>query len=345
MIKINELKIGDRVKYNLRGEFLTGKITQTTSDASGFNILEDGKKHSYYVHSIYINNYLEPLPPQYKEIEIERVDNYGICQCCGIESEEWLCDRCSEVYPRKIRISDLKVGDKIRYKTNFFGKETIDFGIINSGEDNYGYFRIKDIKGAVDLTNAEDKGGIHKKHFISKILELGEIYKEIPIEKEDNFCICLECGSSLNKPYICEKCKNKQKLGAELLTNKERNEIIIRCFESANAVGLTTSDINRIINKFVYVDIVPSKIGNIIKYICVLIEENNKKKEKSAPKSFKFDISYINRVEFDQSPYRPGEFPSCFFKINGCNIKYYPDNPDIMDMNGKTYTIEIKEKE
>jgi len=77
-----------------------------------------------------------------------------------------------------------------------------------------------------------------------------------------------------------------------------------------------------------------------------LIEEiENLLKEKSMSKSFKFDISYVNRVEFNQSPYRPGEFASSFFKIDGCQIKYYPNNPDMIDMNGKTYTIEIKETE
>jgi len=70
-----------------------------------------------------------------------------------------------------------------------------------------------------------------------------------------------------------------------------------------------------------------------------------KDKGKSAPKSFKFDISFVNRVEFNQEPYIPHQFPSCYFKIEGFDIKYHPNNPDIWKMNGKTYTIEIKEKQ
>ena len=101
-----------------------------------------------------------------------------------------------------IKISDLKVGDKVRYGTDFSGKETIDFGIINSQEDDYGYFRMKDIKGSVNLRNADDKGGIHKKHIIAKIIELDKNYKEIPIEKEKNKLL------EAIQPFQCPRCHN-----------------------------------------------------------------------------------------------------------------------------------------
>lgn len=67
--------------------------------------------------------------------------------------------------------------------------------------------------------------------------------------------------------------------------------------------------------------------------------------KKSAPKSFKFDISFVNRVEFNQLPYCPGIWPECFFSIEGRKITYHPNNPDINLFNGEEYTIEIKEKE
>jgi len=69
-------------------------------------------------------------------------------------------------------------------------------------------------------------------------------------------------------------------------------------------------------------------------------------KKKSTPKSFKFDISYVNRLEFNQEPFTPDSIGSCYFKIDGVKISYHSDNPkdfpEIFD--GKEFTIEIKEK-
>lgn len=62
-----------------------------------------------------------------------------------------------------------------------------------------------------------------------------------------------------------------------LFTNLERQSIFDRCEGSAYNQKLTNRDIGNIINKFERHNIPPSKIGNIIKYICVLIEERNKK--------------------------------------------------------------------
>lgn len=63
----------------------------------------------------------------------------------------------------------------------------------------------------------------------------------------------------------------------KLFTIKQRLEIINRCKYSAENVNLDQCDLKRIINMFEHCNIKPAKIGNIIKYICVCVEENNKK--------------------------------------------------------------------
>lgn len=56
----------------------------------------------------------------------------------------------------------------------------------------------------------------------------------------------------------------------------ERREIFDRCIASANDVKLTKTDIRRIINLFEYSGMDASKVGNIIKFICVLIQYKDK---------------------------------------------------------------------
>lgn len=72
-----------------------------------------------------------------------------------------------------------------------------------------------------------------------------------------------------------------------LFNKREREEIFTRCYWSANAAGLSSKDLNSVINLFEYSNIKPAKIGNIIKYISTLFEENNKKsREKYGLSSF-----------------------------------------------------------
>jgi len=66
---------------------------------------------------------------------------------------------------------------------------------------------------------------------------------------------------------------------------------------------------------------------------------------KPAPKTFKFDIKYVNFVEFNQPPIEAGVFPTIEFKIKGSTIKYYESNAELHTMDGETLTVEIKEKQ
>lgn len=69
--------------------------------------------------------------------------------------------------------------------------------------------------------------------------------------------------------------------------------------------------------------------------------------EKNVPKSFKFDVSFVNRIEFNQKHTFLRHYPFAFFTIEGGQIDFHPDNPKnfLERLNGKKYTIEIKEKE
>lgn len=73
--------------------------------------------------------------------------------------------------------------------------------------------------------------------------------------------------------------------------------------------------------------------------------------EQEAPpkksESFKFDVSLVRSITFRQEPYYFGGFQSpnfASFEIEGCQIKFNKDNPDFSNLNGKTLTVEIKEK-
>jgi len=67
-------------------------------------------------------------------------------------------------------------------------------------------------------------------------------------------------------------------------------------------------------------------------------------KEKSTPKSYKFDIEYVNSIEWHQDPITPFSVPNAYFKINGMKITNH-NYDSIFEVNGKKLTIEIKEKE
>lgn len=68
-------------------------------------------------------------------------------------------------------------------------------------------------------------------------------------------------------------------MNKKLFSFKERFKIAERCYFSAKNVGLDSEDLRRIINMFEYSNIEPEKIGNIIKYICVCVEEKEKLKK------------------------------------------------------------------
>ena len=69
----------------------------------------------------------------------------------------------------------------------------------------------------------------------------------------------------------------------DLFTIEEKLEIIGRCRASAESCGLDIVDLSRIIDLFNRANPEsehwPAKIGNIIKYICVSIEERQKLKQ------------------------------------------------------------------
>lgn len=66
-------------------------------------------------------------------------------------------------------------------------------------------------------------------------------------------------------------------------------------------------------------------------------------KEKSAPKSFKFEIDNLKEFSYGSERVRHGYFSEAYLKIVSNNIKVTNDSLEIK--GNKSYTVEIKEKE
>jgi hypothetical protein len=228
-----------------------------------------------------------------------------------------------------MKTNELKVGDRVKYD---FGENTI-LDICSQGNGIIQKFVAAD---RVKISGVPFDFNL--KWITSKLETVYQTYKEIPIEKEPISCkVCRNYTNSDTKvtDYICPICQFgidmalKQEKAAwkvilealrkEIVSNKEIQDGIERVKKAAKEASISIGDLTTI------------------------IKSNNK----SEPKSFKFDISFVNRVEFNQSPYRPSEFPECFFKIEGHKITYHPDNPKNFPeaFGGKEYTIEIREKD
>ncbi len=222
-----------------------------------------------------------------------------------------------------MKLNELKVGDKVRYKTDFCGKETIDFGIINSLESVYGYFRIKDIKGIVNLINAKDKGGIYKKNILAKIIALGESYEEILIEKEEDKST-IDFKKELNKRLglVMVEDLNKEKYFPKV---GDIGQAKVICKECCKLRGCC------------------SGIESITYIIC------GECKNKPAPKSFKFDfypqsLDYTKYTLFDNRWEKVMD-GTAIVNNQECHIRNFPAPEWFNNLDSKAYTIEIKEKE
>lgn len=70
-----------------------------------------------------------------------------------------------------------------------------------------------------------------------------------------------------------------KRIKVKLYTKEQRLDILNRSIHSAAAVGLTEEDIRLVINNFEYTGLESGKVGNIIKLICVLVEDKRIKKK------------------------------------------------------------------
>lgn len=59
--------------------------------------------------------------------------------------------------------------------------------------------------------------------------------------------------------------------------------------------------------------------------------------------TIKFDIEFVNKIEFHQDLLRIGYFPSASFRIDGTRILNC-QTKELEKLNGKIVSIEIKEK-
>lgn len=103
-MRINELEIGDRVKFRFGENIKNGCITYI--DINTITILNDLRKDCGY--GVYKNDVISKLEliikeQEYKEIIIEHKYPYGSL------------DYCKQKFDQTIKVSDLKVNDIIRY--------------------------------------------------------------------------------------------------------------------------------------------------------------------------------------------------------------------------------------
>lgn len=280
-MNVNELKIGDIVRFKWRDEdYLTyiGFIDQINTKPEIFYIKTDKEYNKGlwgYVEPQNILSKLEPLPPQYKEIKIEHKKEY---QCdddkcfCHLDSYIKWADR--KMNESSIKVSDLKIDDKVKY---FNTSGQIQIGTIRTITKTWITFKESgswDSRPDLVICKLEQKNP----------LEYPPIYKEIPIEKEEDKKVKVIC-----------KCGRYDYV----------YEVFAQYWECPECKSNT----------------------------CKMIE----KEEKSAPKSLKCELdifSYYFTSRTDQS----GKITLDYYNLK---IK----NNNLSFCIGKTYTIEIKEKE
>lgn len=183
-MNINELKVGDRVKYrHILGNICEGNI-----------LLIDEYQNYYFSHtssqSLYktkkedIISKLEPLPPQYKEIKIEHN------QPTEPPQEEI------------IDFNDLKIGDCVNYKypDSYNSKGWVETtGHILSFEDSFVYISGDSLTGSkykipmLDILYKLDYLWDYKKWKKTRVMWGTKPpiikNKEIPIEKEKDYIV------------------------------------------------------------------------------------------------------------------------------------------------------------
>lgn len=206
----------------------------------------------------------------------------------------------------KISLDDLKIGDRVKYKDKIAYCGTTTFEEVEREGHIYGiYDNFYRISDNYNRFNNKELF-VKKERIVSKLECLPPQYKEIPIEKETHFWT--------KRVYHCEyattptykECKEKQR----------SDELFKKMEECDKSFTKAARDINNFIDK---------------------------NKEKPAPKSFKFDIwpvklegtmnKYTQKFNYSMSGH--DEYRKDFYDLP-C--------PDWIEW-GKTYTIEIKEKE
>lgn len=218
-------------------------------------------------------------------------------------------------------VNELKIGDRIKYYTTT--------GLIKEGV-------ILDIKGnSVNTTHTNADFFETRLDLIISKLEEVRTYKEIPIEKENKIGFYEaqkirkeEAGlyyppTQPETSYHCPECGEKMWGTSGLPIKKCDSKPCNECQQiSANIK----------IKKPVFPSNYFVKNGEIVQEI--------------KPKSFKFDISFLTKIEFNQNRASLRSYPSASFAIEGRQIDFHSDNPKNFpeSFNGKTYTIEIKEK-
>lgn len=213
-----------------------------------------------------------------------------------------------------MNVNDLKLGDIINYLTDILGASAQKGKII-------GYTQSKlQLISPGTMEQHSVPWWIRKEQVVSKLEPLPQEikYKEIPIEKEVTHNQLIP-ETHYHYPQCDKKMWGTSGLPIKQYDTKPRHE----CQQSS-----TNTEIKK-----------PNFPSNYSVKNGEIIRENQ-------PKSFKFDISHVREVEFNQQPFTPDSFGGCFFKICGTKIFYHSDNPKSFPeiFNGKEFTVEIKEK-
>jgi hypothetical protein len=270
---------------------------------------------------------LEPVVPQYKEIKIEQNQDPRICKCCG----QWVCKKYAGVNlenKSSIKISDLKVGDRIKsYNTG----GQIQEGTIKTIGENYFIF---------------NEPGVYYTRPDLVICKLEPI-KFIPFSMgtcngQQNCDICdtqskfIGGGVCYRYPWRCDKCiKNHgeiKKEYKEIPIEKEENlPEYLKFFIEEYAKAEAKEMVNKLFEEE--------------------FTKNNKKEDKKpTPKSFKFDFK-VQSMEcwHNINKRKPSSKMTGFAKFNDGRIEedlILPYDFDLGDITlGKTYAVEIKEKD
>lgn len=367
-MNINELKVGDRVKCKicfLKEEEAIGDLIDIKDDKF---YVKFGLRGVFYFNRDGIISKLEPLS-QYKEIKIEHENlSQGSEQDCR---QRYFASE----YKNSIKISDLKVGDKIRYRgdlgdsfvVEFLGLDTIDVKqakVISDYKNSESYYiwadKIICKLEPIRSDNRELREKINTKlnqitstissfraaELSSEILELTKEmynirYEEIPIEKEiPQYWTNIARTQSYS--WI-----SQENVGKRVRGNYEHDPgsykkegIITKAFPpSPGTIGDCT----------VYYEVKQDngEFFNVKSFWVEFI------KEKPAPKSFKFEF-IVNTSPEGAYTYADNPFYGGKGKFLRGLTNYYgtywgqvkiPFPKEWEEIDGKTYTIEIKEKE
>jgi hypothetical protein len=217
-----------------------------------------------------------------------------------------------------MQLKHLKVGDRVKYKYNG--------GIHKSVIEKIGneHFLLNDDAIAINVHGFK---WINKEDVIFKLEPIQE-YKEIPIEKEEEKYY----------PYLCPKCHKPH--GWSYYQGFIISSYCPECIDSWNKTIPETKYYCKNCKKYI------TGLSGFPMDDYTTLCKTCSDKEKAAPKSFKFDLFVKSCEGILGDTY--GNYP---YKANGLAIKDNKESdvtgipaPEWIQL-GKTYTIEIKEKE